>query len=104
MILPAYNRGYRTTQAGRTGSGGQAEARSGNSIQLEGFGSGFIVHKDGYIFTNAHVVGDIANRSINTYGSSEYSAQVVAQPDQRKLDLAILKIDSNIGSPGKFYN
>jgi serine protease Do len=54
-------------------------------------GSGFVVHQDGYIATNAHVA-DAADRLLVTFAdSSEYDARIVAR--DRQHDLAIIKID-----------
>jgi serine protease Do len=54
-------------------------------------GSGFVVHPDGYIATNAHVA-DAADRLLVTFADgSEYDARIVAR--DRQHDLAIIKID-----------
>ena len=54
-------------------------------------GSGFVVHKDGYIVTNAHVVARTAERKVIFEDKTEYDATVVAVDQDR--DLAVLKID-----------
>jgi serine protease Do len=56
-------------------------------------GSGFVIHPDGYIVTNAHVVAQTAERKAIFADGREYDAQVVAFDTQR--DLAVLKIDAD---------
>lgn len=58
----------------------------------EGIGSGVIVHKDGYILTNAHVVGDNPDE-INVLFSdkSNEPAQIVYIDET--LDLAVIKVN-----------
>jgi len=59
----------------------------------ESVGSGFVLHADGYIVTNDHVVARTAERKVMFADHSEYEAQVVARDPRR--DLAILKIDAD---------
>ena len=56
-------------------------------------GSGFVLHADGYIVTNAHVVGRTAERKAIFADKKEYDAQVIAIDTQR--DLAVLKIETD---------
>ncbi len=53
-------------------------------------GSGFVIHDQGYIVTNAHVVARTAERKAIFADGSEFDAQVVAI--DRTHDLAVLKI------------
>jgi serine protease Do len=55
-------------------------------------GSGFVIHADGYIVTNAHVVARSTDRTVIFAGGREFDAQVVAS--DREHDVAILKIDA----------
>lgn len=56
-----------------------------------GHGSGFIVSNDGYVLTNAHVVGD-SGKAIVVLKDKELGARVIRVDDKR--DIALLKIDS----------
>lgn len=55
-------------------------------------GSGFVIHPDGYIVTNAHVVARTAERKVIFPDKTEYEADVVASDPRR--DLAVLKINA----------
>jgi serine protease Do len=55
-------------------------------------GSGFVIHADGYIVTNAHVVARSTDRTVTFADGREFDAQVVAS--DREHDVAILKIDA----------
>ncbi len=57
-----------------------------------GFGSGFIISEDGYIVTNAHVVDNAEEVSIQLTDRTEYLAEIVGS-DERS-DIALLKIDA----------
>ncbi len=54
-------------------------------------GSGFVIHKNGYIVTNAHVVDRTTDVKITFDDQSSYDAEVVAE--DREHDLALLKIE-----------
>jgi len=56
----------------------------------ESCGSGFVIHPDGYIVTNAHVVARTAERRAVFADGREFDADVVAFDSAR--DLAVLKI------------
>ncbi|UJF24442.1 DegQ family serine endoprotease [Suttonella sp. R2A3] len=56
-----------------------------------GQGSGFIIDKEGYILTNAHVVDEAESVKVMLLDRHEYDAEVVGV-DQR-TDIALLKID-----------
>jgi serine protease Do len=55
-------------------------------------GSGFVIHPDGYIVTNAHVVARSTDRTVTFADGREYDAAVVAS--DREHDVAVLKIDA----------
>ena len=54
-------------------------------------GSGFVIHADGYIATNAHVVAQGAELNVTFADGRMYDARVVARDNVR--DLAVIKID-----------
>lgn len=55
-------------------------------------GSGFLIHADGYLVTNAHVVASTAEQKVIFADGREYDAQIVASDPAR--DLAVLKIEA----------
>ena len=55
-------------------------------------GSGFVIHPDGYIITNAHVVSRTQDPKIIFADGTEAAATLIASDDQH--DLAVLKIDA----------
>ena len=81
--------------------------RYGQSIprSREGLGSGFIVSSDGFVLTNAHVVGDGNNTEVTVKLSDkrEFTAKVVGS--DTRTDVAVIKIDAKslptvlIGNP-----
>ncbi len=54
-------------------------------------GSGFILHEDGYIVTNAHVVSAGAQLGVTLADGTDYEARVIGRDTTR--DLAVIKID-----------
>ncbi|MCL2590144.1 MAG: DegQ family serine endoprotease [Betaproteobacteria bacterium] len=70
----------------------------------QGIGSGFIVSSDGYVLTNAHVVGDSkAEVTVKLSDKREFKAKVIGI--DRRTDVAVIKIDAKslptvaIGNP-----
>ena len=61
--------------------------------QQHAVGSGFIIARDGYVLTNAHVVKDAAEIIVTLSDQREFAAKVVGL-DQR-TDVALLKIDAD---------
>jgi serine protease Do len=55
-------------------------------------GSGFIVHEDGYIVTNAHVVQSVSRLKAVFSDGREFQARVISADTNK--DLAVLKIDA----------
>jgi len=55
-------------------------------------GSGFIIREDGYVVTNAHVIGDAERIQIRLADGRRFDARVVGQDE--RVDLALLKIDA----------
>ena len=56
----------------------------------DGHGSGFVIHEDGYILTNQHVI-DGDNRTNALIDGRSHQANVIAE--DADLDIALLKID-----------
>jgi serine protease Do len=71
---------------------GPAEPRT-RQVTRTSVGSGFLIHSDGYIVTNAHVVAQTAERKAIFSDGREYDAQIIAFDTER--DLAVLKIDAD---------
>src|SRR6056297_3657784 len=62
--------------------------------ERQGFGSGFIVSKDGYIVTNQHVIEGADKIDVSINGREDSVTAEVAWSDF-SLDLAVLKIDAS---------
>jgi serine protease Do len=56
-------------------------------------GSGFIISKDGYILTNAHVVESANEITVKLTDKREFSAEVIGT--DRKTDVALIKIEAD---------
>ncbi|MDR3214062.1 MAG: DegQ family serine endoprotease [Azoarcus sp.] len=73
----------------------------------QGIGSGFIVSSDGYVLTNAHVVGEGGNATVTVKLSDkrEFKAKVIGV--DRRTDVAVIKIEASnlptvaIGDPDR---
>ncbi|MCX8058477.1 MAG: Do family serine endopeptidase [Spirochaetes bacterium] len=61
---------------------------------VEVYGSGFIISKDGYILTNNHVISDAKEVKVILMDGSEYKGEVLGRDPS--IDVAMLKIN-----PGK---
>ncbi len=72
---------------------GQGEQPREFSPPMMGAGSGFVIHPDGYIVTNAHVVDEAEQIEVTLDDGEEYIAEVVGI--DRLTDLAVLKIDAD---------
>ncbi|MDX8412115.1 MAG: DegQ family serine endoprotease [Mariprofundaceae bacterium] len=62
-------------------------------------GSGFLISEEGYVVTNNHVVENADEIIVTASDGNEYEAELVGT--DAKLDLALLKIDSNGIKPVK---
>lgn len=64
-----------------------------------GIGSGFIISDDGYVLTNAHVIGGRSERSADTevtvrlLDGREFKAEIIGSDP--RTDIAVLKINAN---------
>jgi serine protease Do len=63
----------------------------------EAAGSGFVVSRDGYILTNAHVVDGSDEVTVRLLDRREFKAKVVGTDDA--TDLAVVKIEANNLTP-----
>jgi serine protease Do len=63
----------------------------------EAAGSGFIVSRDGYILTNAHLVDESDEVTVRLLDRREFKAKVVGTDEG--TDLAVLKVDANNLTP-----
>jgi serine protease Do len=61
------------------------------SAPTHGRGSAFVIHKDGYILTNNHVIDGAAEVTVKLSDGRTFAAKVVGQ--DAKTDIALLKID-----------
>ena len=76
----------------RPGSGGDKPHGHGR-----GQGTGFIIHKSGYILTNSHVIEDADDIRVRLVDERELSARLVGRDD--RTDIALLKIDAGNDLP-----
>ena len=65
-------------------------------------GSGFIISEDGYILTNAHVVGESNNVNVKLSDKRDFKAKVIGY--DKRTDIAIIKIEASdlpavVGNP-----
>jgi len=74
--------------------GGDPSAAPGPRQKQEGGGSGFVIHEQGYVMTNAHVVKDQDEIQVELTDRTRFPATVVGIDE--KTDVAVLKIE-----PGK---
>jgi serine protease Do len=71
----------------------------------QSLGSGFIVSKDGYILTNAHVVAEAEEVTVKLTDRREFKAKVIGI--DKRTDVAVVKIDAKdlptvrLGDPSK---
>lgn len=68
-----------------------------DGFEPELLGSGFIVSEDGYVLTNHHVVENADEIRVRLSDRREFDARVVGA--DRRSDIALLKIDSQIPLP-----
>lgn len=61
-------------------------------LESTGQGSGFIIHRDGYVLTNAHVVATATHINVTTSDRQVFPAQVVGLDPE--TDIALLRIDT----------
>ena len=64
----------------------------GQTVVGSSFGSGFILSKDGYVVTNAHVVEKASVIKVSTHSGEELEAKVVGTDTTN--DVAVLKVEA----------
>ena len=69
----------------------------GRQFKQRSLGSGFIISKDGFIFTNNHVVENADKIVVKLSNGKEYNAKVKGR--DRNTDIALLKIEPDNGLP-----
>lgn len=62
-------------------------------VPLKGAGSGFIIDKEGYIFTNAHVVKGADKIKVTLKDGRSFDGKVVGSDST--LDVAVVKVDAH---------
>lgn len=60
--------------------------------ELQSLGSGFIISSDGYILTNAHVVGGADGITVRLTDKREFKAKLIGY--DKRTDVALIKIDA----------
>ncbi len=61
-------------------------------FRSQSLGSGFIINKDGYMLTNAHVVKDADDIKVTLSNDKVYKAKIIGLDE--KTDIALIKIDA----------
>jgi len=69
------------------------QPRGYGNRKREGHGSGFIISKDGYVVTNAHVIDDSQDVTVELEDKRELKAKVIGS--DKLSDIALLKIEAN---------
>ncbi|MGC3873041.1 DegQ family serine endoprotease [Halomonas sp. GXIMD04776] len=72
---------------------GHGQRGPGRSQELQSLGSGFIISKDGYVLTNAHVVDGADSIVVRLNDRRELDAELIGA--DAKTDIALLKIDGD---------
>ena len=79
------------------------DPRRGLMSMSAGQGSGIVMSKDGYVVTNAHVIGNSTKFNVTVViAEKEYPAKVVGF--DTRTDLAVLKIEANNLAAAEFGN
>lgn len=77
----------------------------GEGFETESLGSGFVISKDGYIITNAHVIHEADEIIVRLSDRRELVATVIGS--DKRSDIALLKVDADdlpvvrVGNPEK---
>jgi S1-C subfamily serine protease len=86
----------KTGPSASSGTAGDEPVVAGR--ELKGFGSGFIITKDGYLLTNHHVIRNAKQVKVKTENGIHPARVVARDPDN---DIALLKIEGQF-SPAAF--
>jgi serine protease Do len=76
---------------GTTEGGGEGEPAGAEGSRTS-IGTGFLIHKDGYLVTNEHVIRSVTDLRIRLYDGRELPACVVGA--DAPTDIALIKIDA----------
>ena len=69
-----------------------APQQSPQDRELQSLGSGFIISSDGYILTNAHVVGSADGITVRLTDKREFKAKLIGY--DKRTDVALIKIEA----------
>jgi serine protease Do len=72
--------------------------RPNREYHQKGLGSGFIISRDGYIFTNNHVVAGADKILVKLAGGREYPAEIVGRDANTDIALVKIKPDGDLPS------
>ncbi len=67
------------------------------NVPRRSLGTGFIIDKEGYVFTNNHVIAGADEITVSLENGEEFSAKVIGTDP--KTDIALIKIDSKNSLP-----
>ncbi len=70
--------------------------------KIQSLGSGVIVSPDGYVITNEHVINGGDDITVTLSDGREFKAKLIGQ--DKRLDLALLKIDTDNLPYARFFN
>ncbi|HJV58319.1 MAG TPA: trypsin-like peptidase domain-containing protein, partial [Methylomirabilota bacterium] len=70
-----------------------SQEQPGSPEERRSAGSGFIIREDGYLVTNAHVVGDAERIQVRLSDGRRFDGRLVGLDE--RVDLALLKIDAS---------
>jgi serine protease Do len=76
---------------------GDGRAKPDTTTERISIGTGFIVHKDGLVVTNDHVVRNVTHLRVRLFDGREFPACVLGA--DAATDIALLKIDAKIPFP-----
>ena len=76
---------------------GQMQGAQPVEREVTSLGSGFVIDAKGYVITNNHVIDDADDITITFSDNGKYKAKVIGR--DKKLDLALLKIDAKKDIP-----
>ena len=68
-------------------------AQGRSEIPIRSSGSGFIISTDGYILTNAHVIENADEITVNLTDKREFKAKIIGSDP--RTDIALIKINAN---------
>jgi serine protease Do len=69
------------------------EQQQGTPEERRSAGSGFVIREDGYLVTNAHVVGDAERIQVRLIDGRRFDGRLVGLDE--RVDLALLKIEAS---------